>query len=109
MIGHPLLHRSVALHRPRPFFPNGSFSADTSSIDSASSFFSRRLSSSSARNRAAPETVRPPLPDVKGRIADPLLPAQVGGLHASLMLPQHANDLILANRLRRITRLQLTS
>jgi hypothetical protein len=36
-----------------------------------------------------------PLPVVKRRIADPVLAAQVGGLHASLMLAQHANDLIL--------------
>jgi hypothetical protein len=60
MVGHQLLHRSVALHRPGQFFPSRSFNADTSSIDSARSFFSRRFSSSSARSRAASDTVNPP-------------------------------------------------
>ena len=32
---------------------------------------------------------------VERRIADPVLAAQLCGLHASLMLAQHANDLIL--------------
>jgi pimeloyl-ACP methyl ester carboxylesterase len=33
VIGHQLLHRSVALRRPDQFFPSRSFNADTSSID----------------------------------------------------------------------------
>jgi hypothetical protein len=60
VVGYQLLHRSVAIHRPGQFFPSRSFSADTSSIDSASSFFSRRFSSSNVRNRAASDTVMPP-------------------------------------------------
>lgn len=60
VVGHQLPHRSVALRRPGQFFPSRSFSADTSSIVSASSLFSRRFSSSSVRNRAASDTVIPP-------------------------------------------------
>ena len=60
MIGHQFLYRSVALRRPGQFFPSRSFSADTSSIDSASSFFNRRFSSSSVRKCAASDTVVPP-------------------------------------------------
>ncbi len=41
------------------FFPRRSFNADTSSIDSARSFFSRRFSSSSAFSFWASETLIP--------------------------------------------------
>ena len=57
MVGRQLLHCSVALCRPGQFFPSRSFSADTSNIDSASSFCSRRFSSLNVRNRAASYTV----------------------------------------------------
>ncbi|WP_206757888.1 hypothetical protein [Sphingomonas sp. CFBP 13706] len=58
-IGHQLLHRSVALRRPGGF-NRKSFSADTSSIDSASNFFGRGFSSFTVRNRATSDTVIPP-------------------------------------------------
>src|SRR6202047_1651952 len=59
-----------ALHHPAPrhslrrrlqtFFPSRSLSAALSSIDSASSLFKRRFSSSSALRRRASQTSRPP-------------------------------------------------
>ena len=45
---------------PYHFFVRSSFKAATSSIDSASSFFSFRFSSSSAFSRLASDTSRPP-------------------------------------------------
>src|SRR3989304_739134 len=45
---------------PYHFFVRSSFSAALSSIDSASSFFSFRFSSSSAFSRRASDTSRPP-------------------------------------------------
>ena len=57
MLGHELLHRSVAIHRPSQVFPSKSFSADRFSSDPASSFFSRQFSSSNVRNRAVSDTV----------------------------------------------------
>ena len=45
--------------RPDQFFPRRSFSADTSSIDSASSFFSRRFSSSSVFSFCASDMLIP--------------------------------------------------
>ena len=45
---------------PYHFFVRSSFKAAASSIDSASSFFSFRFSSSSAFSRLASDTSRPP-------------------------------------------------
>ncbi len=56
------IRRSTASRRaagPISFFPRRSFSADTSSIDSAKSFFSRRFSSYSAFSFVASDTLIP--------------------------------------------------
>jgi len=53
-------NRHLPRHRLQTFFPSRSFSAALSSIASASSFFSRRFSSSSDFNRRASETSIPP-------------------------------------------------
>jgi len=57
---HHLLHGFSARRRLQPFFPSKSLSAALSSIDSASSFFSRRFPSSNLFRRRASETSRPP-------------------------------------------------
>ncbi|SSP03799.1 Uncharacterised protein [Acinetobacter baumannii] len=56
---HQAKHGRSARCRPDQFFPRRSFSADTSSIDSASSFFSRRFSSSSVFSFWASDTLMP--------------------------------------------------
>ena len=81
----------------RQFFPSRSFSAATSSIDSASSFFSRRFSSSSDLSRGHPtRPCRRTSPStVEGLLADPVPPAHVRRRRSRLLLPQHADDLLL--------------
>lgn len=53
--------------------------------------------------------VRPPCRVASRRVADLLLPAQFGGLHATLLLAKHAGHLILRKWPRRIIRCHLTS
>ena len=53
-------HQSSPCRRLQPFFPKMSLSAALSSIASASSFFSRRFSSSSPLSRLASATSMPP-------------------------------------------------
>src|SRR5216684_1569458 len=54
------VHREAPCRRPHTFFPSRSLSAALSSIASASSFLSRRFSSSSDFNRRASDTSNPP-------------------------------------------------
>ena len=64
---------------------------------SANSFFSLVFSPSSPFRRLASETSSPSVlgfPVVEARLADPVLPAQVGRLHAGLVLFQDGNDLL---------------
>src|SRR5581483_6945400 len=58
--GHELLSRSPPRARRDQFFASRSFRAALSSIDSASSFFSLRFSSSSDRRRLASDASSPP-------------------------------------------------
>src|SRR5205085_4460987 len=57
------IHCHSLRRRLQTFFPSRSLSAALSSIDSASSLFKRRFSSSSALRRRASETSRPPYLD----------------------------------------------
>src|SRR5579863_4085721 len=57
---HYLPHRHSSRRRLQAFFPSRSLSAALSNIDSASSFFKRRFSSSNAFSRRASETSSPP-------------------------------------------------
>jgi len=68
-----------------------------SSMASANSFFSLVSSLSSPFRRLASETSSPSVlgfPVVEARLADPVLPAQVGRLHAGLVLFQDGHDLL---------------
>ena len=56
---HQTEHSLPAGCGPDQFFPRRSFSAETSSIDSASSFFSRRFSSSSVFSFCASDMLMP--------------------------------------------------
>jgi hypothetical protein len=62
---------------------------------SARSFISLAFSPSSPLSRFAPGTSSPPyLAYREGRLADPVLPAQVGRLHPGLVLLQDRDDLL---------------
>src|SRR5207237_9871984 len=80
------------------FFAAMSFSIALSSIASASSFFSREFSSSSAFSRRASETSIPPnfaFPLVKCRAADAVLAAHISRLRPCFLLLQDRDDLLL--------------
>lgn len=102
VVGHQLLHRSVAIHRPGQFFP-----ADPSAPTRPASI---PPAASSAAGSRPPAFVTSPLPTRSSRRTSSrrtwtsscrtshrcdVLPAQLGGLRASLVLTPHPYDLIL--------------
>jgi hypothetical protein len=95
---HQMQRRRTPRRRRAQFFASRSLSAVTSSIDSASSFFRRRFSSSRPFRRCASDGPQPAvlrLPAIEGLLADPVPAAHLRRRRGALLLTQHADDLPL--------------